>query len=109
MAFFQWILSVPFFLVLCMFFLGDRYKRQKRKEYGNDERWRGISASAGKAVFHYLTILYAIVVFGLAAYRFLIPTEIHLELNEALSLVLMVLLGAYAVEFFALLHYDKEM
>ena len=113
MELFQTLLMVLMLLTLIMFYATITYKRKKEKEYGNDERWKGIVAAAMRVVYHYYAIVLVLTVFGNAAYRMIIGNylglSIQLGLGDVFGLLYVVLFGASAIEFIAFRVYDRKM
>ena len=108
MIIFQSLLFVFMGLAVVVYYAAAKFKQKKQAEYGNDERWKAIVASAAQVIYRYHTVLLAIVVIGTFVYR-VTDFDIQFSLNDVFGLLFLVLLGGSAVEFIALYIYDKKM
>ena len=108
MVIFQSLLFVFLGFAVVAYYAAARFKQKKQAEYGNDERWKAIVASAAQAIYRYYTALLVVVVMGTFVYR-ITDFDIQLGLGDVFGLLFLVLLGGSAVELIALYMYDKKM
>jgi hypothetical protein len=108
MMIFQILLFVFMGLAVAMYYATAKYKQKKQSEYGDDERWKAIVASAMRIVYRYHTVLLALVVLGSFAYR-IIDFDIQFGFGDVFGILSFVLLGASIAEFIALNIYDRKM
>jgi len=108
MPIFQGALFVLMGLAVVMFYLVSKYKKKKKAEYGNDERWKSIVSAVAMVVYRYNIVLVGLVVLGNGFYR-LYGGDIYLRLDDVFGLLILMLLGGSIVEFIAYHIYDKKM
>ena len=103
------LLGISSMYILAIFmYLTERFKKQKKVEYKNDERWQVIRLKANQMILRYFYILGIVICISLATVLVL-----NLKTEISLTTVVQVLFYGYLfqnpIEYYSLKYFDQEI
>ena len=105
----EFIHTIGFLIVAPIFILTSKYRKRKKKEYANDERWNKIESNALNIIDRSDEIIYYAFFLIFILLNGLMEINISFTLQEVIALAIIYYALKDLIRFIALKFYDKRL